>query len=92
MDKWEKGKQLFLEKFRGFVDRKYADLSDRKRIMIARSKMMRDGKHTDKVTANDRAEVLRLEKTQRFTSARLASQRRRRSEEAAGNGWAQHVR
>ena len=62
MDKWEKGKQLFLEKFRGFVDRKYADLSDRKRIMIARSKMMRDGKHTDKVTENDRAEVLRLEK------------------------------
>ena len=60
--KWDKGKQLFLEKFRGFIDNKYSNVADRKRIMVARSKMLRDGKNTDKVNADERSEVLRLEK------------------------------
>ena len=51
--KWDKGKQLFLEKFRGFIDNKYSNVADRKRIMVARSKMLRDGKNTDKVNADD---------------------------------------
>ena len=39
--KWEAGKRLFLEHYRGFVDSKYPDVADRKRIMIARGKMIR---------------------------------------------------
>ena len=54
--------RLFLEHYRGFVDSKYPDVADRKRIMIARGKMMREGKHTSSVTQKDRDEVQRLEK------------------------------